>query len=619
MKQASSFSRLIHLFLIVFVLCGLSPRGADAKKPSTVRSKNQPLTPEGIEKRADEALVLLRNPTSVVADRVISWLTPAVKSLRSTGLANGDLGNMVYSRLGLAYLARNNRKRNDIKTAEALFLLVLKNDPTYRLPSVEIPKQKEAWEVAVNKLPPESRAQALKNLPEDSTLVPKLPTEEPKSVKKLDDQDLIDLLDRPAQRKKSGQSTSLQDNSAVVWDHIPPSVGFVNKALHLKGSTSVPVAKAKLWYKLPSQGDYQSISMHSVDNQAWSIEIPASILTEKEIAYYLEAVGVLGENAGLYESPKKPVVVKLIEAPVFARTERSADFTKSPRLASSNAGAFPLGRAYLDFGIGSGGAVVGQGTPTEIAWFHNRSSGEYERARTAAAGGLWSGVAVKAEVGAFLWKGLSISLSGQFEPYLNNNAESASLTNGNCSNGLGQMIPCYAVSNRNKFGFLVTGKVRYQFLIKRASWFRPYVDVSVGGGGWRGALPIDNVKPKVNGMPDDNSPYQPTDLCSAVYNGKTDGTREPAVCNSVGNRPGYNRLDKTGGQNLIPTQLNRVCPNGSCTDSILMGNLALGAGFGFYLGGKHVGLNVEFHATGLFQGKESGALFSAYIGPQIVF
>ena len=155
----------------------------------------------------------------------------------------------------------------------------------------------------------------------------------------------------------------------------------------------------------------------------------------------------------------------------------------------------------------------------------------------------------------------------------------------------------------------------YQF--RRGSIFRPYVHFNIGGGEWRGALNIDGSKPMAGGMVDNRSALQPTDICSAIYNGKTDADRLPENCK--GPSPGYNNQNPKPGP-TDPVNLNRVCPKeGPCVDAVLMGRAVIGAGAGFYVGGQHAGLSVDLTLLAAFGGGEFGFIPELSIGPQFIF
>jgi len=120
-----------------------------------------------------------------------------------------------------------------------------------------------------------------------------------------------------------------------------------------------------------------------------------------------------------------------------------------------------------------------------------------------------------------------------------------------------------------------------------------------------------------NGVIDNSSPYQPTDQCSATYNGKTDTTRNPPTCSSIAGNVGFNSRDMS--QTNPPTNLNRVCPaNGPCIDAVNMSNVMFGGGFGFYAGARHVGLSMDFNIITALGG-QFGVLLDTYIGPQFIF
>lgn len=278
---------------------------------------------------------------------------------------------------------------------------------------------------------------------------------------------------------------------------------------------------------------------------------------------------------------------------------------------------------YFDIGIGGGFAWVAGGSSTEVAWFYNRAAERFEPARTPNGGVLGSGLGLRAEIGAFLWRGLSIGIAGHFEPYLGNSADSNENANLSpvCQDSRGNPSPCFGTTSKAAYGFTVLGKLRYlfQFRGRHAQWFRPSIHLALGGGEWRANLNIDGSRPANGGVIDNSSPYQPTDQCSATYNGKTDTTRDPPACSSIGGNVGYNQRDSVA-KSVPPTNLNPVCPvNGPCIDSVRLGTFMLSAGAGLYVGGRHAGGLIEFDLTSVLGGQTGGILFYLYGGPEFIF
>lgn len=272
-------------------------------------------------------------------------------------------------------------------------------------------------------------------------------------------------------------------------------------------------------------------------------------------------------------------------------------------------------RVYFDLGFGTTGALISSGVATEVAWFYNPRTTKYEQARSSSTGFFWGGLGLRIEAGAFVWRGLSIGVSGRFEAYSNHNADSAeaAMKNNLCVESQGRPSPCFATTAKGQYGYMVLGKLRYQFSPSQV--FRPYVHIDIGGGQWRSTLNIDGLRPVKNGAIDSESPLQPTDQCSAEYNGKADPERKPAGCTSVGGNLGYNQQTGTASA----TYVNRVCPaTGSCVDSVLLGRLFIGAGAGFYVGGRHAGVSLDVDLLTSLSGT-TGLLIDAYLGPQFMF
>ena len=127
---------------------------------------------------------------------------------------------------------------------------------------------------------------------------------------------------------------------------------------------------------------------------------------------------------------------------------------------------------------------------------------------------------------------------------LNHNAESQTNSyypGAACKDASGDPAPCFATTSKGQFGYMALGKLRYQFRKVYGNVFRPTSTSTSVVGEWRGSLNIDGSRPMAGGQVDASSPYQPTDLCSAEYNGKTGAERMPSGCNSVSQVAGYNK------------------------------------------------------------------------------
>ena len=53
-------------------------------------------------------------------------------------------------------------------------------------------------------------------------------------------------------------------------------------------------------------------------------------------------------------------------------------------------------------------------------------------------------------------------------------------------------------------------------------------------------------------------------------------------------------------------------------DSVLLGKLFVGAGAGFYVGGRHAGVSLDVNLLTSLSGT-TGLLLDAYLGPQFMF
>jgi len=384
--------------------------------------------------------------------------------------------------------------------------------------------------------------------------------------------------------------------------------------------TSVPVARANIFYRGPGQERFTESPMIPSRKQPGDLVgvIPPEALMGTSIQYYIEGLDAKGRVCGVQGTADNPIIMKVSRyaGVVVAQSEDVEDPLKYVKQEDERQRLAGLrDRVYFDLGVGTGGALITAGTTTEVAWFYNPRSTKYEQAKSSSTGFTWGGLGLRAEFGAFLWRGLSLGVSGRFEAYSNHNADStdAAMKNNLCTDSQGRPSPCFATTAKGQYGYMVLGKLRYQFSPGRI--FRPYIHADIGGGEWRGALNIDGSRPVKNGAIDTESPLQPTDQCSAEYNGKADPERKPAGCTSVGGNVGYNQQTGTASA----TYVNRVCPTtGSCVDSVLLGKLFVGAGAGFYVGGRHAGVSLDVNLLTSLSGT-TGLLLDAYVGPQFMF
>ncbi|MFO0655857.1 MAG: hypothetical protein U0787_12370 [Polyangia bacterium] len=385
--------------------------------------------------------------------------------------------------------------------------------------------------------------------------------------------------------------------------------------------TSIPIARASIFYRSPGQERFTESPMIPSRKQPGDLVgvIPPDALLGKSIQYYIEGYDAKGRPCGTQGVAENPIIMTVspYAGIVVAQSEDVEDPMKYVKQEAERQRLAGLkDRVYFDLGIGTGGALITSGTTTEVAWFYNPKTTKYEQAKSSSTGFTWSGLGVRAEFGAFLWRGLSLGVSGRFEAMLNHNADSSdsAMKNNLCTDSQGRPSPCFATTAKGQFGYLVLGKLRYQFSPGRI--FRPYIHADIGGGEWRGGLNIDGSRPMKNGAIDTDSPLQPTDQCSAEYNGKTtDAERKPAGCTSVGGNIGYNQQTGTPSAQY----LNRVCPTGgSCIDSVVLGKLFVGAGAGFYVGGRHAGVSLDVNLLTSLSGN-TGLLIDAYAGPQFLF
>ena len=410
---------------------------------------------------------------------------------------------------------------------------------------------------------------------------------------------------------------------SIPYEEVPAnqkfSIYFTPVPIHPMGT----VSKATLFYRTLGQAKYSEAAMSLSRKQQgdWTGQIPVEATTGRAIQYYMEAYDNLGRVCGNFGTADNPTIIRVTAARGIAAIP--AEDVENPLAYVQKEDerrrlSMLRDHVYIDVSVGSGGAVISSGATTEVAWFYNRSANAFEPARASSGGFIWAGLGVRAELGAYLYRGLSLGVSGRFEAFLNHTADSYENANLSpvCQDSRGNPSPCFGTTTKGQFSFIVLGKLRYQF--RQGHAFRPYLHVDVGGGEWRGALNIDGSRPLTNGAIDNSSPYQPTDVCSATYNGKTDTTRDPPGCSSIGGNVGYNQRDAAA-KSVPPTNLNPVCPaNGSCRDAVLLNKVMVGGGLGFYAGSRHAGLSVDVNILTALGG-QFGVLIDTYIGPQFIF
>jgi hypothetical protein len=411
--------------------------------------------------------------------------------------------------------------------------------------------------------------------------------------------------------------------------HTPPDEARSGQRLNIY-VTPAPIhpgavaARASLYYRGAGQERFTELQMQPSRRQQGDLmgQIPAEAVSGKSLQYYVQAFDAKGRQCGSQGSPENPLIVRVTSSgPAVAQNTDIED----PILYVKRADEEKKWResrdwVYFDLSVGSGGAVIPAGTTGEVTYVFNRASQQYAKSSASSGGFIWGGVGVRAEAGVFLWRGLSLGVSGRFEAFLNHNADSQAngYTNAACMDSASRPTPCYATTSKGQYGYMVLGKLRYMFRKTYGQYFRPYLHLDVGGGEWRGALNIDGARPQLGngGGVDTGSPYNPTDVCSATFNGNTNN-RMPPGCNSVGSAPGYNLQDHT--QSTVPVNLNRVCPmNGPCIDAVLLGKAMVGGGGGFYIGGRHLGVSVDLNLLAAV-GDQFGFLIDAYVGPQLIF
>lgn len=339
------------------------------------------------------------------------------------------------------------------------------------------------------------------------------------------------------------------------------------------------------------------------DGKSWSGQIPKTAAHNPLVTYTVEAMdpnnaAVLATSGALSVKVRPPAAEK-------ALASSNAILPVLPAKKSD------ISRFFVNIGAGSSGMLVPGGMNTDVAWYFQPTSETYAPVRTTETGIGWAGVHGKIEFGGFASRNVALSVIGKMQAYLPNNVESAYKAQSSCLDDQGRPRACYALVRKDSIGFMILGRIRYQF--RASSYFQPYLFADLGGGSWRATQNIDSARPQKNGQYDPNSPYQLTDVCSATHYGGSSSS----PCGSLSGKAGYNA------QNPLlrnpPGNLNRVCTDASCMDTVSFGNFFLGAGAGFYLGGKHVGIFAEFSVLGAIRPTLQSLMVDVQIGPQFRF
>lgn len=567
-------------------------------------------------------------------------LLDAVALVRKTGLDQSPQAARTYINLGMVYIALKDKARG-----LQHFVKALEINPKAKLdPSLATPDMQAVWDAALAQVSgqpaptptptpvtPDQQPVPSSPPPVDPGQSPSpTPTQDPgtsgENPMPLPTQPGLDPAQTTPKPPADNVDDLLDPVLKVDLKHNPVDESRGNQRVNIY-VTPVPIHKGAvaksvtLYFRGAGQERYSEVQMVPSRKQPGDLlaQIPAENVVGKSLQYYVQAVDHKNRVCGAQGASDNPMIIRIVGSAIaVAQSQDIEDPIQYVQQADAQRAAM-LARdwVYFDVSIGTGGALVGSNATTEVAWYYNQQESMYRKAQASNGGFVWTGLGVRGEVGIFLWKGLSLGASVRFEPYLNHNVDSQE--NGfvmpACNNGLN---PCYATTDKGRFGSMFLGKLRYQFRKEYGKHFRPYVHLDVGGGQWRGALNIEGLRPMTGNQVDPSSPYQPTDLCSAEFNGKQGSERMPAGCNSAGGTPGYNNQSRAMGV-PVPTNLNRVCPvSGPCIDAILFGKILVGGGAGFYFGGRHVGMSLDFNILAAI-GDQFGLFVDAYAGPQFNF
>ncbi|HRI52733.1 MAG TPA: hypothetical protein PLW65_21370, partial [Pseudomonadota bacterium] len=207
---------------------------------------------------------------------------------------------------------------------------------------------------------------------------------------------------------------------SIPYEEVPAnqkfSIYFTPAPIHPMGA----VSKATLFYRTLGQAKYSEAPMSLSRKQQgdWTGQVPVEATNGRAIQYYMEAYDNLGRVCGNFGTADNPTIIRVTAARGVAAipaedVENPLAYVKKEdeRIRLS----MLRDHVYIDVSVGSGGAIISSGATTEVAWFYNAGQNRFEPARASNGGFIWGGLGVRAELGAYLYRGLSLGVSGRFE------------------------------------------------------------------------------------------------------------------------------------------------------------------------------------------------------------
>lgn len=450
-------------------------------------------------------------------------LIDAVSMLRSSGHDETPLAAKTYINLGVLYMSGFKDKNRGVQQ----FLNALKIKPDARLdPALATPELEEAFAVAMKqagigrgrgKAPPE----------------PARPPPEP--------------VKPPSEDGKGLQ-------------HNPIDEARPNRVLPVRATLASDIGATKvfLFFRPTGQEDFILMPMrNTAGTQEWTAVIPADAVEGRALQYYLEARDARGRTVMGSGSALNPHIIAItgsaappsnvpevdVEDPLLTERLRKKKQDEERR---SMAGRHDRLFAFVMGGTGFG--YQPSGNRTEVAWQYQPADDRYARQPVGSGGVAFAPAHLGIEIGATVYKGLSVSALARFQLYTGANAETIDPGTGTLQGQTRKATGAIA-------GLL---RLRYRFL---SGIFHPFVTASAGGGQIRHGLDISSAQ----------APDQPLvdSFTAETYNmGGMD----------MSNPRRLGTIDPAIGQN------QNVCPlTGACTDTIPLGYFLLGGGVGLWV------------------------------------
>jgi hypothetical protein len=466
-------------------------------------------------------------------------LIDAVSILRANGYDETPLAAKTYVNLGILYISGFKDRNRGVQQ----FVNALKIKPDTKLdPMTATPELDEAFaaaskQVGLGKTPKPVPVET----PPKPVEPPPKPVEPPPKPPKP--------VEPPPKPETPPEPPPPSPDDIKGLQHTPVDEARPHKPIGVRAllGSDTGATKVVLFYRGGGQEDYVAVPLKNIGGAEWAGSIPADSVTGRALQYYLEARDQRGRTMIGSGSAPNPYIISLSESAPGQANVPEVD-VEDPLAAQRAKNKEAQGkRQYFFFFamIGSGFGFQPQGNKTEVA--HRKDpAGNYVPLTVESAGTALSALHVAVEVGAFVVKGLTISLIGRFQVLTAANAET--------------QLADQATAVTRKATGAIAGLVRarYRFL---NGIFHPYVHVNIGGGQIRHALDISR--------PDDP--------------GYVDRATAEAI---------------NGGDKTFPPQA--VCANfAACTDTVALGYVMIGGGGGLWLDvHKNVGLVLDLNLLG---------------------